>query len=554
MKTKMSSRHVRRLAFRFVMAVPFSCFFAGSCAAVSLSSDGTGQVLLIPFYTVRDGHVTSVSISNRNQAHTKVVKLRFREGLRGASVLDLNLFLPPRDVWTGAIISNESGASLQSSDSSCTSPRVPTEGIPFNNLHYTGQIPGTQNDQGGDTLDRTREGLVEIIEMGVVANAADDNFSTATQVGNSVARAVQHESLGLPRDCSVVRVAGLFPGQGDLRAPKAGLAASGIIIDSQRGTEFVLPVTALQRFFVPVDPSGDLYTEPGSLKPDLGSVFPARSDIINPDRGEPSVFTVSDWVAAGGQAIDAVSAVLMKPELAGDYDVSDGFQSELVLTFPTLGASIVPPAGTSFVGYVPRSPFSIRQSAPSGHATTANADACTAFQALVSDRDLAPYPRVVTFQPPFPIPSQSKSVAHCRAVARWVVTPFGREADSSTVFGSSGATVPLTLSATGAQGAAPQYRSGWIALAPNMLGSDPSAPGPGLQKTSEQNAITARVILGMTSLSAGGLAQLAPVHSDGIARRYRGLPVIGFSAIRARLSGQGYGGMFPVQGGPGAAP
>jgi hypothetical protein len=66
--------------------------------AVNLSTDGTGQVLLYPYYTTRNGFVTSLTVVNGNTFHTKVAKVRFREGKNSAPVLEFNLWLSPRDV------------------------------------------------------------------------------------------------------------------------------------------------------------------------------------------------------------------------------------------------------------------------------------------------------------------------------------------------------------------------------------------------------------------------------------------------------------------------
>jgi hypothetical protein len=69
----------------------------------------SGSVLLYPYYTVRaDGggnstayYDTLISVVNTTTSF-KAVKVRFLEGKRSAEVLDFNLFLSPRDVWTGA--------------------------------------------------------------------------------------------------------------------------------------------------------------------------------------------------------------------------------------------------------------------------------------------------------------------------------------------------------------------------------------------------------------------------------------------------------------------
>ena len=83
-----------------------AALFASFAGAVNLSNDNTGEVLLFPYYTTRNGFATSLSVVNTNTFHTKTVKVRMREGRNGAAVFDVNVWLPPRDVWTASIVDN----------------------------------------------------------------------------------------------------------------------------------------------------------------------------------------------------------------------------------------------------------------------------------------------------------------------------------------------------------------------------------------------------------------------------------------------------------------
>src|SRR5690606_15663619 len=76
---------------------------AGTAQAVYLNSDGLGEALIYPFYTVEDGQNTYVHIANTTDFY-KAVKVRFLEGENSHEVLDFNLYLSPHDIWTGAII------------------------------------------------------------------------------------------------------------------------------------------------------------------------------------------------------------------------------------------------------------------------------------------------------------------------------------------------------------------------------------------------------------------------------------------------------------------
>ena len=81
---------------------------AGAAQAVNLNPDGLGQVLIYPYYTTRtdpsgNAYNSLLSVVNTT-ASVKAVKVRFLEGKNSQEVLDFNLFLSPKDVWTTAIV------------------------------------------------------------------------------------------------------------------------------------------------------------------------------------------------------------------------------------------------------------------------------------------------------------------------------------------------------------------------------------------------------------------------------------------------------------------
>ena len=80
----------------------------GAAQAVNLNPDGLGQVLIYPYYTTRTspaGNVYNSLLSVVNStASVKAVKVRFLEGKNSREVLDFNLFLSPKDVWTAGIV------------------------------------------------------------------------------------------------------------------------------------------------------------------------------------------------------------------------------------------------------------------------------------------------------------------------------------------------------------------------------------------------------------------------------------------------------------------
>src|SRR5215472_222949 len=167
----------------------------GAAEAVNLAPEGLGQALIYPYYTVRNGangfaYNSLLSVVNTTTS-AKAVKVRFLEGKNSREVLDFNLFLSKKDVWTAAIVPNSAGGgSVVSFDKSCTIPdnsAFAPPGQPFVNFAYT----GSQDDKGGSGLDRTREGYVEIIEMATFPTYSCTSIQV-THVG------------GVPFDCAGV--------------------------------------------------------------------------------------------------------------------------------------------------------------------------------------------------------------------------------------------------------------------------------------------------------------------------------------------------------------
>src|ERR1700676_1793135 len=104
--------------------------------AVNVNPDGLGQALVYPYYTTQGTNApynSLLSVVNSTNSG-KVVKVRFLEGKNSKEVLDFNLWLSPKDVWTGAIIPNAAGgATLLTADLSCTPP-IPAAGQAFFNI------------------------------------------------------------------------------------------------------------------------------------------------------------------------------------------------------------------------------------------------------------------------------------------------------------------------------------------------------------------------------------------------------------------------------------
>jgi hypothetical protein len=289
---------------------------AASAQAVNVNQDGLGQVLLYPIYTAEEGNVTAVHVTNTTNAY-KAVKVRFVEGMNSQEVLDFNLYLSPFDVWTGGVIQTATGAALVTSDKSCTAGALQADGQPFVSFLFDGSYQGTVADSI-KTLDRTRVGHLEVIEMGEIVP------TTIIAPGVTAQAAIEHKA-GVPGNCEAVRSSWNTGGQWFLdknfgvTAPTGGLYGNATVINVQNGTEIGYDATAINNFAIT-----PLHEQPGDEAPSLADAQPFASFSNGASRNYLT-------------GIDAVSAVLMKESIKNDYAFGAGLaaQTDFVITFPT---------------------------------------------------------------------------------------------------------------------------------------------------------------------------------------------------------------------------
>ena len=294
-----------------------SALGAGAAHAVNVNPDGLGQVLIYPYYTTRadaNGNTFNSLLSVVNTTATaKAVKVRFLEGKDSLEVLDFNLFLSPFDVWTTAIIpspSGNGGGRITTTDKSCTLPIIPAAGQDFVNYAYT-------SDGGGSTLDRTREGYVEIIEM-------------ATYLPTTVTATRITHVAGVPPGCATNNDT---QASADASSPLGGLMGSISLVNVNAGSDMTENPTALDNFYTA---PGNLYAVAGLPQPSLTQVSPPTSVVFN---GTAGVYQ-SAWpvtATATGAPIDAVSAVLMHDAVLNEYvlDTLTKSGTDWVITMPT---------------------------------------------------------------------------------------------------------------------------------------------------------------------------------------------------------------------------
>lgn len=162
--------------------------FSGVASAQSAGAiNSLGDLVLVPYYTVREGFGTGIHLTNTSD-RTQVVKVRFRRAADSMDALDFNIVMSPEDVWTGFLSQEGDDIVLSSQDTSCTAPAL-------NNGRFV--MPSVYN-AGAE------EGYVEMIAMGTPVSGTGGAVAT-TGEGTSIAVGAKHTSEGVPFDCASVR-------------------------------------------------------------------------------------------------------------------------------------------------------------------------------------------------------------------------------------------------------------------------------------------------------------------------------------------------------------
>lgn len=358
---------------------------ATSAQAVYLSEDGRGEVLLYPYYSAQNGNDTLFSVVNTT-AVGKAVKVRIIEGMNSYEVLDFNLYLSAGDAWSAVITADAAtgGAKLITTDKSCTAPEIPAAGVTFRNFAIL--------DSGPKALSRTKEGYIEIIEMGAI-----DPLSVLAPSTITFGKAITHVA-GVPGDCAAIRNAwntltGAFS-EGvldEVVANSGGLVGSGTLINVAQGVDYSYDPVVLQAFS---NAGVGNHTEPGSTTPSLADTLPRTSVVFN-----GAGVVTSDWASQNAgvvlPGVDAVSAVLMHQQVLNEFTVNPGLAAgtDLVITFPTKRQYIknVTVAGA----YTGKRPFTKDFLAVGGVAT----GACEPVTVSISGREEEFVANVTDFSP-----------------------------------------------------------------------------------------------------------------------------------------------------------
>jgi len=458
---------------------------AGSAEAVYINPNNTGQVLYYPYYTVQsqggNAYNTLLSVVNTTTS-VKVIKVRFREGKNSKEVLDFNLYLSPNDMWTAGIIpsatTSDAAARLVTADVSCTNPPIPANGVDFRNFAYAS---GPSVDNLGGSLERTREGYAELIEMG--------DLDPATDPG---AEAVHGQNPFTAPTCVGLTGPSLPAVGAAITAPTGGLMGTGTLINVNSGRDTMYKAVALDQWR-----TLSFYADLGTEIPLVSAAFPAVSTV----QANGSVY-FSSWSGLGTvlPGARAVSATMMHTDVMNEFILDNASRSntDWVLTFPTrnqfvLGSAPPPAAGSSTA----TTPFTN---------TLTSAGACEPFTFTFFNRE--------------------ESTVFANDFSPFQTTQLGALCWESTVLSirngaahsPTGSSTSLVLGSTNAAAVNIQnssFQNGWGRL--HFEGSNASNVG----LVSDPTSLTVRQ--SPFSVTPG-------VNVNGVfgAQTFRGLPVIGF--------------------------
>lgn len=237
-------------------------------AGMTVNANGTGHINILPYYSVQEGNITVMSITNTDTTNGKAVKVRFRGAQFSDDVFDFQIFMSPGDVWTGAVSLNGNVAKMVTNDKSCTLPASVNQDFVTARLLDANKVTGT------------REGYVEIINMGdikkfdsitntatvsgaggagtapAVADALKADGTAGTDGVNDLYATIKHATSGATAGtaaCATAVLVGTAAIPKDLGPylsdPTDGLTSFATILNVAKSKAFTFPATAMSPDF-----------------------------------------------------------------------------------------------------------------------------------------------------------------------------------------------------------------------------------------------------------------------------------------------------------------
>lgn len=175
--------------------------------AQTVSDNGRGTAVFVPYYTVNDGWRTLLNVTNTSD-NSLAVKVRLNDAQNSRDVLDFIVLLSPRDVWTAWVAKDGNGMPVvRTQDRSCTVPlSVRDSGAAGTATGYSNEFRDFTETNGQP--ERAREGYIEILVMGETleegnAPSSTDPTDPLFNTGDT-AWYTKHEN-GEPRDCNIIQ-------------------------------------------------------------------------------------------------------------------------------------------------------------------------------------------------------------------------------------------------------------------------------------------------------------------------------------------------------------
>lgn len=303
-----------------------------AAAQLRISTSGLGDAVYVPYYTVEEGRDSLLTVSNSSD-QPSMVRVLFAEAQNGQNVLNFNVYLPGRSVWSASLTAiTNGGARLSSQSAVCTVPngiRAGAQLVPFD---YAANFP----DGGATGIGRVRTGAIEVIELGALTGGLG-NATTA-------------------RNCPVIEAAyasinGVTPDRrGQILAPTGKISANLQLVKVVEGLILGIPGIAIQGFSsTPLDPDFNGY-EPRFANPVLG----ANQAVFETHTANGVLRFAAD------RGPDAISSLFMQSELGGEFYANPnlGATTRWVISMPTKAAYVSTRPGSLARNGQPVSPFS----------------------------------------------------------------------------------------------------------------------------------------------------------------------------------------------------
>lgn len=552
---------------KYKLAAAMLAAVATGAQAVHVNPDGTGQVLIYPYYNVNNNFQTNLHIVNTQNVY-KIIKIRFRESGLSQDVLDFNIYMSPFDVWTGVVRNVGGKANLFSDDNTCTLPAndaVTSVGV----LSVSGLDMNTAYSNVTDA--DAREGYVEVIEVGnIPPELYTDMNGDATIVAADdmlVQSGLKHDATGVPANCDVVTLGWTtgngvgtlavaptaarenWQGNADvgvdangrtggadgndglaggyLTAPSGGIYGHAIYLNMTDGSAFVNEATALDNYSTmpqhwrPNDPanfllpslaSGDVNTSIFYAADGTGASSGAWGYTVDATRNDGDAET-----PASGTNPWPISSALMANGIMNDFFIDPTYEgvTDWVITFPMRKHGVYNGQFTLDCSGDGATTAGVVQTTTSA---TEGTDTCFLNPGNHVVYTFTPYNR----EELFPSTPDIFDVSPVISVTQTNVLP--REVNvlqlgTSGVLGSDNAASISGISAIG--------NAGWMSLSFGSGATVYSTTAAASLYTDQSATNTASFIADTVAgdPAAAGIATVAPVNDLGV-------PVIGFAAQR----------------------